>query len=117
MSEAESTTPVEVRAPAGARWLEIDWADGVTTRTHHAVLRGFCPCATCQGHHGAIRWVTGAEDADLELAVLEQVGNYALRLGWGDGHGTGIYAFPHLRALGELGEITAEDVQERRFER
>jgi len=30
------------------------------------------------------------------------VGNYALGLGWGDQHDTGIYSFDYLYRLGEL---------------
>jgi DUF971 family protein len=39
---------------------------------------------------------------DPELMEVGQVGNYALELGWGDGHATGIYTFPFLRRLFEL---------------
>jgi DUF971 family protein len=46
---------------------------------------------------------------DLELRHLEQVGNYALGLTWGDGHDTGIYSFRFLRALGDL--IAAQGVE------
>ncbi len=42
------------------------------------------------------------EGGNLELRNLEQVGNYALGLGWGDAHDTGIYSFRYLRALGDL---------------
>jgi len=61
----DAPEPVELRAPRGARRLEIDWADGETSAYRHAILRGFCPCAHCQGHHGPVRWVAGASDADL----------------------------------------------------
>lgn len=42
------------------------------------------------------------EGGNLELRNLEQVGNYALGLSWGDAHDTGIYSFRYLRALGDL---------------
>jgi DUF971 family protein len=104
--------PVELRAPEGARRMEIDWDDGTTTAYRHEILRGFCPCAHCQGHHGPVRWVEGAEEQDLSLVTVEQVGNYALQLGWGDGHSTGIYTFRFLRALGELGEKSVDEVRD-----
>lgn len=109
--------PVELRAPEGARRMEIDWDDGTTTAFHHAILRGFCPCAHCQGHHGPVRWVEGAEEQDLSLATVEQVGNYALQLGWGDGHATGIYTFRFLRSLADVGEASVDEVRDLRFER
>lgn len=115
--DPRSTRPTELRAPAGARWMEIDWEDGATSRLHHAILRGFCPCATCQGHQGPIRWVEGAEEANLDLVTIEEVGNYAIRLAWGDGHGTGIYTFTHLRRLGTLADVPRPEVRLMRFGR
>ena len=112
MSDA---TPVELRAPDGARRMEIEWSDGATSAYSHAILRGFCPCAACQGHHGPVSWV-GA-DHDLELATVEPVGNYAVRLGWGDGHVSGIYSFRFLRELAPVGEAAPEAVSDRRFAR
>jgi DUF971 family protein len=91
--------PTNVSAPHGARVLEISWGDGKKIAYPHEIVRGFCPCATCQGHSGTIRFVEGG---NLELRELEQVGNYALGLTWVDGHNSGIYSFRYLRALGEL---------------
>jgi len=62
-------------------------------------VRGFCPCATCQGHRAGTRYQEGGSD---ELRELQTVGNYALALTWGDGHTGGIYSFAYLRRLGEL---------------
>jgi DUF971 family protein len=42
------------------------------------------------------------EGGNLELRNIEQIGNYALGLGWGDSHDSGIYSFRYLRALGDL---------------
>ncbi|MCB9596427.1 MAG: DUF971 domain-containing protein [Sandaracinaceae bacterium] len=113
---SDDLLPTEVRAPEGARRMEIEWSDGVTTAYRHAILRGFCPCAHCQGHHGPVRWVDPA-NANLELDRVEEVGSYALLLGWGDGHSTGIYTFRFLRALAEVGESEAADVADRAFNR
>jgi DUF971 family protein len=101
MSEAagERERPTGVRAPHGARDLEIAWGDGKHISYPHEILRGFCPCATCQGHSGSIRFI---QAQNLDLRDLEQIGNYALGLTWSDGHGSGIYSFRYLRALGEL---------------
>lgn len=99
MTAAAATTPTAVRAPHGASVFEITWADGVTSHLPHSILRGYCPCASCQGHSGAISFVP---DGNLVLKDLSQVGNYALQLTWGDGHGTGLYTFAYLRRLGDL---------------
>ncbi len=81
--------------------MEITWADGHKSELPHDVLRGYCPCATCQGHGGTIRFVPGG---NTEVREIEQVGNYALSFSWGDSHSTGIYTFKHLRALCQCAE-------------
>jgi DUF971 family protein len=108
------TEPVEVRAPRGASTLEIDFADGHRGVYPHEILRGYCPCAICQGHQGPIRFVEGG---DTLLEDLAEVGDYALRLTWGDGHSTGIYTFRFLRDLCSCGECDHGDVRARRFSR
>jgi DUF971 family protein len=96
------TTPTHIKAPHGARHTEITWADGTRCVYPNDVLRGFCPCATCQGHGGTIEFIEGG---DASLRDLEQVGHYALKLAWGDGHDTGIYTFSYLRDLAERPEV------------
>jgi DUF971 family protein len=96
MTASDRIIPVELRAPRGARTLEIDFADGHHATYPHEILRGYCPCAVCQGHQGPIRYVPGG---NLELKDLGEVGDYALQLTWGDGHATGIYTFVFLREL------------------
>jgi len=97
--------------------MEIVWSDGVTTAYQHAILRGFCPCAHCQGHHGPVGWVPDAESMNLELTSIEPVGNYAVQFTWGDAHGTGIYTYAFLRDLAEIGESEVAFVKERSFAR
>jgi DUF971 family protein len=123
MASGEDTarvTPEELRAPRGARVVEIVWADGVTTPIHHRTLRGFCPCAHCQGHQGPIEWVAATvelPDAALELVEIAEVGQYALQLTWADGHGTGIYSFPYLRELAGLEDLSDTEKSQRKLGR
>lgn len=98
MATDPRTTPTGVRAPHGARVLEMTWADGRKYSYPHEILRGFCPCAGCQGHSGSIHFV---QADNLELRQIEQVGNYALSFTWGDAHSSGIYTYRYLRAMGE----------------
>jgi DUF971 family protein len=76
--------------------MEITWEDGHVSPFPHEILRGYCPCAQCQGHGGKIAFVPGG---DLTLLEIRQVGNYALQLTWGDRHDSGIYTFRYLRSL------------------
>lgn len=89
-------TPTNIKAPHGASHTEVSWADGHTCVYPNSILRGYCPCAHCQGHGGTIEFVPGGNS---ELRDLQPVGNYALKLTWGDGHDTGLYSFRYLREL------------------
>ncbi len=86
----------ELRAKPGDDHMEIDWADGHTSRYPHRLLRGFCPCAGCQGHQGPIRFHDAGSPG---ISDIEEMGHYALQLRFDDGHGTGLYSFKFLRAL------------------
>jgi DUF971 family protein len=98
-TDPKATTPTTVRAPVGAAALEVDWADGHTSVLPNAFVRGYCPCAGCQGHSGEIKYIPGQ---NAVITSIEEVGAYALQFTWGDGHGSGIYSFRYLRRLGEL---------------
>ncbi len=104
--------PVGVRAPHGAKVFEISWQTGQTHALPHRVLRGFCPCAGCQGHSGTLRFVEPTGSLALELRDIEQVGQYALGLKWADGHTTGIYSFEYLFLLGSLLESRGAEALE-----
>jgi DUF971 family protein len=114
MNDSDRFRPTEVRAPRGARIMQIVFDDGHEALLPHEWLRGFCPCATCQGHSGPIRFVPGG---DLELAEIAEVGNYALRLVWGDGHSTGLYSFRFLRELCACGACSSGSPEQRTFSR
>lgn len=113
----DAPLPVEIRAPRGAVVFEVLWSDGATSTFSHRLLRGFCPCAYCQGHQGPIRWASDAPDRDVAIDEIEEVGHYALRLGWADGHTTGIYSFRFLRELHPLADLPLEEAKTRSFGR
>ena len=96
MPQDPEITPTRVHAPHGASELTIEWADGHRSILPHALLRGYCPCAVCQGHGSEIHYVPGGS---LVLRDLERVGSYALQLTGGDRHDTGLYSFRYLRSL------------------
>lgn len=77
---------------------ELTWADGHVSPLPHEILRGYCPCAGCQGHEGPLSFIAPGPH-QLEIERIEPVGNYALSLVWFDGHQTGIYSYPYLRSL------------------
>jgi len=89
--------PERVRfADAAKTTLAIDWRDGHVSVLPLAYLRGWCPCAGCQGHGGSHHWQEGG---DARLASLRQVGTYALGLTFKDGHDDGLYTWTRLREM------------------
>jgi DUF971 family protein len=98
MASEGRPSPKKIKAPHGATVFEIEWSDGTKATIPHEILRGYCPCATCQGHSGSIEYKPGG---NLELREIRRVGNYALTLEWGDGHDSGIYSFDYLSKLGK----------------
>ena len=100
--------------------MRIVFDDGHEGVYPHELLRGYCPCAQCQGHSGPIRFIAagaGEPPERLELSDLGEVGNYALRLTWGDGHSTGLYSFQYLRRLCACAACVQGDPTERIFSR
>ena len=89
---------VEARRQPEERRLTLVWNDGRRADYPYDYLRGFCPCAVCQGHDAtAIRF--HPPRSPVEITSIEPVGNYGLSLVFSDGHGTGIYRFELLRQI------------------
>lgn len=92
--------PLEIEVEAGGKSLRVAWSDNTTSRYPVRYLRGYCPCANCQGHGGQIRFI---DTKDPKITAITEVGNYALNITWRDdngaSHSTGIYSFDYLREL------------------
>jgi ATP-binding protein involved in chromosome partitioning len=88
--------PAGIEHLDGEGRLRITWTDGHVSDYPAAYLRGWCPCAQCQGHEGARQFVRVASPV---LVSFEHVGRYALSFRWRDGHSTGIYSYRYLREL------------------
>ena len=91
-------TPILLTPIPEENLLRVLWDDDVMSDYPFAYLRGWCPCAVCQGHGGERRF-TQVEDPQLVSVSL--VGNYAVNPTWSDGHETGIYTFEYLRELSD----------------
>lgn len=80
--------------------LTIDFADGVSITYPARLLRGFCPCARCQGHGaGPAKWKPPYTTRGYVVENVSPVGSYAICILWGDGHDTGIYSYATLRNI------------------
>lgn len=109
MSSVTAASDPQHIAISKSRGIKIDWADGHRSDYPLALLRDNCPCASCTGSEGGVPQKTNYTNEDknpfqmykprLKMENCEEVGEYALRIYWNDGHKTGIYSFRHLRDL------------------
>jgi DUF971 family protein len=105
----EATSPAHVRVNKTAgTGVEIVWKDGHQSSWSFAWLRNACPCATCIEEREAAGRKPGEAkpkpvsllpmyEAPVRPGEVEQVGNYAIRFHWSDGHKSGIYSWDYLR--------------------
>lgn len=89
-------TPVKIDVNREAREVLIRWSNGAEHRLPNRYLRGWCPCAACQGHGGERKYVVATAD---DIKGLRPVGNYAVAVTWSDGHDTGIYSWGYLHEI------------------
>lgn len=100
MRDIRARTPAVISRGEDNREVVIEWRDGHTSRYDWDDLRRSCPCALCAGEMdtpGAMHAGIILTAAQTFLEHIEQVGSYAVRLHWEDGHNTGIYTFDGLR--------------------
>ena len=95
--------PVEIRVKSAEKRLEIDFDDGESYRYSAEYLRVHSPSAEVMGH-GPGQQITVTGKKDVSVVSLEPVGNYAIRIIFGDGHDTGIFSWGYLHELGEREE-------------
>jgi DUF971 family protein len=95
-----SEVPTNIRALQPDQVLELTWEDGRVTRLPYRYLRGECPCAACQDEWTGKRILDPSSiREDLKIEGMEPIGNYAVRLGWNDGHSSGLYTWETLHRL------------------
>ena len=88
----------EARRLDGNRQIQLAWTDGHRAVFEADYLRGWCPCAMCQGH-GPSEMVYQPPKRPVTMVRIEPVGNYAINITFSDQHATGIYRFEYLRDL------------------
>ena len=95
-----SDAPSNIRAHQAEQVLELTWEDGNVARLPYRYLRGECPCASCRNEWTGERILDPQSiRPDLKLEGMETIGNYAVRLGWNDGHSSGLYTWETLDRL------------------
>ncbi len=84
-------------------FLAIRWANGKESFLDSPTLRANSPSAEHSGEVDIFGKVSGgsqqSEFAGVSIKKIEYIGNYALRLLFSDGHGSGIYSWDLLASL------------------
>lgn len=92
-------TPVEITLRKSRRAIAVKFDDGSDFELSAEYLRVHSPSAEVKGHGpGQEQLVSGK--ADVAINAIEPVGQYAVRLVFDDGHGTGLFTWPILYELG-----------------
>jgi DUF971 family protein len=109
-------TDPEHIAISKSKGIKIDWKDGHRSEYSLPYLRDECPCASCTGAHGTVPEKSNYSapatpfpmfKPALKMNSVEEVGHYAVRILWSDGHNTGIYSYDHLRKICPCAECSA----------
>jgi DUF971 family protein len=99
-TQGQNITPTEIRARSNSRLLVVSFADGRTFELPFEYLRTHSPSAEVKGHGpGQETLVLGKQTVGIK--AVEQVGQYAVRIVFDDGHDSGLFSWRYLRELGE----------------
>jgi DUF971 family protein len=90
-NEVPDPWPSELRVREGGRALQITFADGFAASIPAERLRAASPSADKRR--------APAPAGGVAIVDVEQIGNYAARFAFNDGHDTGIYSWGLLRKL------------------
>jgi DUF971 family protein len=109
---SETPSPQSITLHEKSRVLEVGFSDGSVFRIPFELMRVYSPSAEVQGH-GPGQEVLQTGKREVEVTSLEQVGNYAVKPVFSDGHDSGIYSWDYLYFLGSEQEKLWEDYQRR----
>ena len=93
------TPPPKLDVTDSGRTLKAAFPDGRAFEYSAEMLRVMSPSAEVQGHSPDQR-VTVGRKKHVKIVDLTPVGNYATRIGFDDGHNTGLYTWGYLHLLG-----------------
>jgi DUF971 family protein len=94
--------PTEIKVAKDRQRLTVAFNDGQAYELSAETLRVLSPSAEVKGH-GPGQEVTVPGKRNVAIISVQPTGNYAIRIGFDDGHDTGIYTWSYLRELGIRG--------------
>ena len=96
---AKDVWPEEIRLAKSRSLLDVRFDNGKSFSLSAELLRVESPSAEVQGH-GPGQKTTPVGKRDILISSIEPVGNYAIRIGFSDGHNTGIFSWNTLYDYG-----------------
>ena len=100
--------PEEIRLSKAKNSLFVKFDNGYETTLTAELLRVESPSAEVQGH-GSGQKTTPAGKANVTIAAIEPVGNYAIRISFSDGHDTGLFSWDILHDYGQRQQQLIDD--------
>lgn len=84
--------------------LLLTWNDETQSVFSLKYLRDECPCAGCKGETILFKTFRPPKPTIMtpemyKIKSIDVVGDYAIQIGWKDGHNTGIYSWDYLKIL------------------
>jgi len=98
-SDSPNPWPSEIRLNPARDTLTVAFDNGQRFELAAEYLRVESPSAEVRGHGGGPKAIVKNKQ-DVKISGLEPVGNYAVRIGFDDGHDSGLYSWAYLYKLG-----------------
>lgn len=92
--------PIDIKLHRLSRVLEVSFDTEETFRFSAEFLRVHSPSAEVKGH-GPGQEVLQVGKEGVNIDAINPVGNYAVQIGFDDGHNTGLYSWSALYDLGK----------------
>jgi DUF971 family protein len=100
--------PTQLSLHQKSRVLEIAFDDGAHFRLPCEYLRVYSPSAEVRGHtQDQAKLQVGKED--VSITDLQQIGSYAVKIIFDDGHKSGLYDWRYLYKLGRAWQPLWQD--------
>jgi DUF971 family protein len=90
--------PAEIRVSKDRRLLTLRQKSGGFFELEAELLRVYSPSAEVQGHSPEQKVLVSGK-RNVQIAKIEPVGNYAIRIEFDDRHNTGIFSWQFLNEL------------------
>jgi len=92
--------PTDIRLHQKSRVLEVIFDNGAEFQLPCEFLRVYSPSAEVRGHGPGQETLQIGKEA-VNIASVEPVGAYAVRLNFDDGHNTGLFTWDYLYRIGQ----------------